>query len=118
MQGDTAQRDESAPEPRPFYATPDQLDLDFHSPATDGYAVWQWDQEQAVRRIAEERQLPLGRTVRVKLWNLDQEFVGRLQLVRRPEGLNRKEPLSLSVGTMPFLSTEIESCAVVGNGKS
>lgn len=93
-----------------------RLDFDFHAPATDGYAVWQWEQAAAERRIAEEWRLPLGRTVRVKLWNLDQEFVGRLQLVKRPATLNRKEPLLLHVGTMPFLSTEIESCAVVEDG--
>ena len=90
-----------------------QLDLDFHVPATDGYAVWQWDQEQAVRRIAEEWQLPIGRGVRVRLCNLDQEFVGRLRLDKRPARLDRKEPLALRVGDMPFLSVEIETCAVV-----
>jgi hypothetical protein len=35
-------------------ADAEQLSLDFHAPATDGYAVWQWDHEQAVRRIAEQ----------------------------------------------------------------
>ena len=95
---------------------PAQLDLDFHAPAADGYAVWQWDQAQAVKRIGAEWNLPLNATVRVKLWNLDQEFEGRLQLVKRPATLNRKEPLMLHVGTMPFLSTEIESCAVVEDG--
>jgi len=39
--------------------------------------------------------------------------VGRLVLAKRPSRLSRHEPLQLSVGTMPFLSTEIESCAVV-----
>ena len=51
-----------------------QLDFDFHAPATDGYAVWQWDRAAAERSIAAEWRLPIGRTVRVKLWNLDQEF--------------------------------------------
>ena len=75
--------------------------------------MWQWGREQAERRIAEEWQLPLGQTVRVKLWNMDREFTGRLKLAERPTRMDRKEPLALEVGAVPFLSTEIERCAVV-----
>jgi hypothetical protein len=95
---------------------PEQLPLDFNAPATAGYEMWQWGLAEAERRIAEEWELPLNAQVRVKLWNLDQEFAGRLKLARRPARLHRKEPLELRIASMPFLSTEIETCAVVDGG--
>jgi hypothetical protein len=91
----------------------EQLDFDFHAPATDGYDAWQWDRVEAERRIAEAWCLPLGQRVRVKLWNLDQEFTGKLRVEKRPARIHPKEPLMLRVDSMPFLNTEIEACAVV-----
>lgn len=95
---------------------PEQLDLDFQAPATDGYDSWQWGLAEAERRVAAEYGLPLNAEVCVKLWNLDQEFRGRLKLVGRPRSLTRKEPVELRVGNMPFLSSEIERCTVLESG--
>jgi len=29
-----------------------QLDLDFHAPVGQGYEAWQWDREQAIKKIS------------------------------------------------------------------
>lgn len=93
--------------------TYEQLHLDFHASATDGYATWQWGLAEAEARIAAAYALPLNAVVRVTLRNLDQEFVGALKLRSRPANANGREPLELRIGGMPFLHTEIESCTVL-----
>jgi len=90
-----------------------QLELDFHAPAGDGYAVWEWDQEQAVKRIAAEWELPLNRRVRLKLANIDSEFEGELKLAEHPLTMDRRRPLLLKLTPLEFSSVEIERCAVI-----
>ena len=89
-----------------------QLEMDFHGPLGDGYAAWQWDHEQAVKRIAEMWELPLNRRVRMKLLNIDSEFVGKLTLAKFPPSLDRRIALTLRLPPLEFSSTEIESWAV------
>jgi hypothetical protein len=90
-----------------------QLDLDFHAPVGDGYASWQWDREQTIKKIAEVWGLPLNRRVRVRLVNIDSEFEGRLGLAELPVSMDRRRPLLLKLAPITFSSTEIECCTVL-----
>jgi hypothetical protein len=90
-----------------------QLVMDFHAPVGDGYASWQCDQEQAIKRIAVVWELPLNRRVRVKLLDIDSEFEGKLTLAEFPLSLDRRKALLLRLAPLSFSSEEIEKCAVV-----
>ena len=94
-----------------------QLEIDWGAPAVDGYASWQWNRQQAVRRIAELWGLPLGRAVRLRRRGIDGDFEGILQLASLPTHLNRQQPLELRMGSMTFSSEEVETCSVVRLGK-
>lgn len=91
-----------------------KIELNFRAPAEDGYAVWQWDRQEAVRRVAKEWSLPLGKQVRLSRWGIDGEFVGNLQLVTLPARMDKRLPLELKIDKMHFPSTEIEACTVIG----
>ena len=90
-----------------------QLEMDFHGPVGDGYANWLRDQQEALKRIAAVWELPLGRRVRLRLHNVDSEFVGKLSLAQVPLSLDRRRPLTLRLPPLEFSSTEIEYCAVM-----
>jgi hypothetical protein len=90
-----------------------QQEMDFRGPVGGGYAAWQWDHDQAVKNISELWGLPLNRRVRLKLINIDSEFVGKLTLAEFPLSLDRRRPLLLRLPPLQFSSTEIEWCAVV-----
>jgi len=92
---------------------PEQLDLDFHAPSGEGYENWQWDRKQARRRIAEVWGVAIGQYVRLRIRDIDGEFNGKLILRAYPSRLTRKQPLQLRIGSVDFLSSEIESCAVL-----
>jgi len=91
----------------------EQLDLNFHGPVGNGYASWQWDQQQAVKRVIEEWGIPINRRVRVKLTNIDSEFEGKLCLAEFPLTIDHRRPLLLRLTPLQFVSTEIESCTVL-----
>lgn len=91
----------------------EQLEINFSDPAENGYETWRWDQEQAVKKIAEAWTLPLNRRVRLKLVNIDSEFEGVLTLAERPLSLDRRQPLVLRLRPLKFSSDEIESCTVI-----
>jgi len=93
-----------------------QLDLDFHGVVGDGLTLWQADRAEVVRRVATLWGVPLNRTVRLKLWNVDGEFTGRLTLESLPPRLDRRLPLTLRLGRLVFQSAEIEACAVTDCG--
>ena len=90
-----------------------QQEMDFHGAVGGGYAAWQWDHDQAVKKISDLWGLPLNRRVRVKLVNIDSEFVGKLTLAEFPLTLDRRRSLLLRLPPLEFSSTEIERCAVV-----
>jgi hypothetical protein len=87
-----------------------QLDLDFHAPVGKGYEAWQWDREQAVKKIAELWMLPLNQRVRIKLVNIDSEFEGELTLAEMPVRLDGRGPLLLRLTPLCFSISEIERC--------
>lgn len=91
----------------------EQLFLDFAAPVADGYAIWQWQHTEAVKRIAETWGLPINRRVRLKLANIDSEFEGELRLAEIPLTLNRKRPLALKLAPLTFSSLEIERCTMI-----
>ena len=91
----------------------EQLDFDFNSPAEDGYETWMWNRQQASERIARKYKLPIGRNVRLKRYNIDGEFTGKLELPRIPVTINPKNPIDLKLGNMIFPSSEIEYCIAV-----
>jgi len=90
-----------------------QLDLDFQNPMGNGYKNWQWDREEAVKRIAETWGLPLNRRVRLKVVNIDSEFEGKLCLAEMPITIDRRRPLTLRLAPLEFSSCEIEHCTVI-----
>ena len=68
------------------------------------------------REVAQTWNLPLGQRTRLELRQHDlPEIAGVLELVRAPDlPLNSREPLSLCVGSIAFLSTQVVSWSVVG----
>ena len=90
-----------------------QLELDFHAPVGRGYANCQWDQQQAIKQIAETWGLPVSKRVRLKLANIDSEFEGKLRLAEVPVTIDRRRPFALRVAPLEFSSLEIESCIVI-----
>ncbi len=90
----------------------EQLELDFGAPAEDGYACWQWDRRAAEERLGREYHLPLGRLVRLRLFQIDGEFVGRLELAARPTNRGAHSALLLRLGRMTFQSSEVEACVI------
>ena len=91
----------------------EQAEIDFGSPAGDGYAMWQWDQAEAIKKIAKVWALPLNQRFRLKLVNIDSEFEGFLSLAERPITLDRRKPLVLRLKPLKFCSDEIEHCVVI-----
>ena len=91
----------------------EQLNLDFGAPVADGYACWQWEQQAAIRRIAETWGLPLNRKVRLRLAEIDGDFEGVLQLAEMPQKIDRRSPLKLRMQHHVFDITEIEVCTVI-----
>ena len=90
-----------------------QLEMHFQPSDGGGYANWQRDQEHAVRKIAEVWNLPLNKRVRLKLFNADTEFEGKLTLAEFPLSLDTRKPLLLGLDPMTFASTDVEECVVV-----
>ncbi len=88
-----------------------QLDLNFGAPVGDGYASWQWKQQEAVLRISAVWGIPLNLPVRLRLCGIDREFTGCLALAEMPARLDRRQPLKLKLGRHVFDSTEIEACS-------
>jgi len=66
--------------------------FDFESGNPDGLANWRNQREAILRAVREEWSLPVGRRVRVRLRNIDGEFVGTLDLVRDPPAIDRRPP--------------------------
>ena len=91
----------------------DQLDINFGETLGDGYAAWQWDRQAAVSRVVETWGLPIGQQVRLKRYEIDGEFVGKLELVSLPARIDRRLPLELKIGRMIFSSSEVDACSVV-----
>lgn len=88
-----------------------QLDLNFGAPVGDGYANWQWERQEAVRKISELWGIPLNQPVRIRLCGIDREFTGKLSLAEMPVKLDRRQPLKLRMGHHVFDSAEIEACS-------
>lgn len=94
---------------------PEQLDLNFGAPVSDGYANWLWEREAAVQRIAELWGIPLGQSVRLTLYGIDGEFQGVLRLAEMPSKLDRSVPLKLKMGRHVFDISEVETCTVIAS---
>jgi hypothetical protein len=91
-------------------SNPEQGELDFGSEVTAGYARWQQEREDRFARLRKECGLPVGRTVRVKLRDLDREFCGLLGIVELPLGLGKPLHYLFRVGNYEFTAAEIEFC--------
>lgn len=88
--------------------------FDFETGNPDGLANWRNQREALLRAVREEWSLPVGRRVRIRLRNIDGEFVGTLDLVRDPPAIDRRLPLALRVGRVDVAVAEIEQCIAVG----
>ena len=89
----------------------EQLDLNFGAPVGEGYASWQWERQEAIRKISALWGIPLNQPVRIRLCGIDREFTGKLALAEMPSTLDRSRPLKLKMGRHGFNSTEIEACS-------
>lgn len=87
--------------------------LDFETGNPDGLENWRREQAEFLESIRKEWGLPIGRPVRIRLQNLDQEFEGQLELAARPPRVDRRDPLRLRLERMEFSNHEIESCAAL-----
>ena len=90
--------------------SPEQIQFDFGAPAEDGVAIWQWQRQAAIARLALDYGLPLEQHVRLRRSNIDGEFVGKLELASVPLTVDRRQPLQLRLGRMIFPSNEVEYC--------
>ncbi len=72
--------------------------------------------DEFYREVAAVWNLPLGEKIRVLLHAHDLlEISGRLELTRAPDlPLNAKEPLQLTAGGVPFLSTQVQAWSLRG----
>ncbi len=86
--------------------------LDFDSGNSNGYENWIRNREAYYDLIREKWSLPVGRTVRVRLFNIDGEFEGKLQLVSQPDRIDGKGILHLRVNSVDFFNSDIEQCIV------
>jgi hypothetical protein len=89
--------------------------FDFDTGHPDGLANWRRQEEERLNAVREVWALPVGRRVRIRLRDIDGEFVGLLKLLRYPTVLNRRLPLQLRVGTVDVAVEDIEVCSVVGD---
>ena len=87
--------------------------FDFETGNTDGYANWRREQEAWLEAIRREWAVPVGRNVRLRLHNIDGEFVGKLELASLPVTIDRRVPLRLRVDRVDVHIPDIESCTVV-----
>jgi hypothetical protein len=87
--------------------------FDFESGNSDGLANWRREREACLEAVRREWGVPVGRRVRLRLRHMDEEFEGRLQLVRHPLTMDRHRPLHLRLGTVDFFAAEIEWCGVI-----
>ncbi len=87
--------------------------LDFDSGNSNGYENWLRNREEYYDVIRKKWSLPVGRSVRVRLFNIDGEFNGKLHLTRRPQRLDGKGVLHLRVNSVDFFNSDIEQCIVL-----
>lgn len=87
--------------------------LDFDSGNLNGYENWMRSREEYYDLIRKKWSLPVGRTVRIRMFNIDGEFEGKLQLVQQPDRIDGKGILHLRVNSVDFFNSDIEQCVVL-----
>ena len=90
-----------------------QLGFDFGAPAEDGYAAWQWERKAYGQKIAKAKGLPIGKKVSLKLYGIDYEFTGVLEVARLPVVWDASLDVELRLAKKTFLNTDIERCVVI-----
>ncbi len=90
-----------------------QGELDFDYGNSNGYENWLRSREEYYDVIRRKWSLPVGRSVCVRLFNIDGEFKGRLHLSRQPQRLDGKGVLHLRLGSVDFFNSDIEQCVVL-----
>lgn len=87
--------------------------FDFESGNPDGFENWRRQQEARLDAIRREWCVPVGRKVRIRLYDIDGEFTGKLQLAEHPVTIDRHAPLHLKVDHIDFFVPDVEQCTVV-----
>ena len=87
--------------------------LDFDSGNTNGFDNWRQQREERLRTVRSEWRVPVGRRVRLKLREFNQEFTGILMLVEEPLKIDRRLPLLLRIRNNPFTQADIEHCTTL-----
>ena len=91
----------------------DQGVFDFECGNADGLENWRCQQEARLEAIRREWSLPVGRRVRIRVRNIDEDFEGKLELVHQPQTIDRKVPLHLRVASLDVFVPDIEQCTVL-----
>ena len=99
----TAAKPVAQPRPLSLAALP-------HDPAERGYQVFNSERDAALRELERRFGLILNRRVRVTLFGVPAEFVGKLMLAQLLPFAEGEEHLRLRIGTAEFDDTDIESC--------
>ncbi len=87
--------------------------FDFETGHADGLENWRRQQEARLEAVRREWSVPVGRRVRLRLRNIDGDFVGTLRLVEQPVTLDRRVPLRLRLDRMDVPIPDIEQCIVL-----
>ena len=87
--------------------------LDFDSGNTNGFDNWCQQREERLQSVRREWGVPVGRRVRLKLREFNQEFTGILMLVEEPLKIDRRLPLLLRIRNIPFTQADIEHCSTL-----
>ena len=75
-----------------------------------GFENFHKEQQEFLNKVRKEWCLPIGKTVRIKIFDIDGEFEGKLKLAKFPKEINKHHPLYLKVGDTPIESSDIEQC--------
>ena len=81
--------------------------FDFESGNAQGLENWRREQEDQLDAIREEWALPIGKYVRICVWNPNTVFVGKLRLVQMPVSIDHHVPLRLQVNKIEFSIPDI-----------
>lgn len=87
--------------------------FDFDTGNPHGFENFQKEREEFLDKVRKEWRLPIGKIVRIKLFDIDGEFEGKLKLAESPKEINHRHSLYLKVGDTPIESSDIEQYHVL-----
>ncbi|MBP7950583.1 MAG: hypothetical protein KA004_13100 [Verrucomicrobiales bacterium] len=92
----------------------EQMEFRFDGSDEAGHASWVDEQQRLREAIRREWGFAIGENVRITLTSTDGSLCGRLEVAVPPTRIDRRLPLCLRIGRVPFSSLEITSCVCAG----